>query len=259
MLIAEFVFAVLLLDRPTAPAAPPVAADVPAAPASSPAVTTATRLPDGRTAQLIPLGGARSTPVLERIAAELPGAADAITRFWGPDWRRDLVIVATGSDAQFTALAGGGADIAAATTSDRVVFAPGAAGMTDAALRIVVRHELFHHATRQVTAADAPRWLTEGVADYVARPRAAAPAPELLTALPTDADLDTAGATRSAAYDRAWWFATYVADRYGPQQLRALYVRACGPGHPDPATAIREVLGLGVDEVLGEWQRWPAR
>ena len=53
--------------------------------------------------------------------------------------------------------------------------------------------------------------------------------------LPTDADLDTAGATRTLAYDRAWWFARFVADRYGTDALRRLYVRACGPGHPDVA------------------------
>lgn len=257
-MIAEFVSAVLLLGRATAPAGPPIAA-VPPTAAAVPAAATVIRLPDGRTAQLIPMGGDRSAHLLERIAAELPGATEAVTRFWGPDWRRDLVIVATGTDAQFTALAGGGADIAAATTADRIVFAPGAARMTDDALRIVLRHELFHHATRGATAVDAPRWLTEGVADYIARPRTAPPSPDLLTGLPTDADLDTVGATRSLAYDRAWWFASYVADRYGPQQLRALYARACAPGHPDPATAVREVLHAGVDEVLAGWQRWAAR
>ncbi|EUA23932.1 peptidase MA superfamily protein [Mycobacterium xenopi 4042] len=38
----------------------------------------------------------------------------------------------------------------------------GAAAMSDAALRIVLRHELFHYAARADTALDAPRWLTEG-------------------------------------------------------------------------------------------------
>ena len=55
------------------------------------------------------------------------------------------------------------------------MFAPGAAAMSDASLRIVLRHELFHYASRAETAADAPRWLTEGVADFVARPLPAAP------------------------------------------------------------------------------------
>lgn len=216
-------------------------------------------LHDGRTAHLISLGGARSASLLARIGAQLDGAADAVTAFWGPQWRRDITVVATGSDAQFTALAGGGADIAAATTPERILFAPGAAGMTDDDLRIVVRHELFHYAAREDTAADAPRWLTEGVADYVARPRPQAPPAELRTTLPTDTDLDTAGATRSTAYDRAWWFATYVADRYGRDGLRALYVRACGLDHPDLATAVRDTLGADLDEVVAGWRHWQAR
>lgn len=215
------------------------------------------QLPDGRHAELIALGGARSAPLLRRIAAELPAAADAVSGFWGPDWRREVVIVATASDRQFAALAGGGADIAAATTAERIVFAPGAAAMTDEALRIVVRHELFHHAVRDVTAPDAPRWLTEGVADYLALPPAAASAPDARTGLPSDQELDTPGPTRTAAYDRAWRFATFVADRYGPQRLRALYVEACGPGHHDVATAVRDTLGADLDEVLAAWRHWP--
>lgn len=65
------------------------------------------QLPDGRHAELIALGGAHSAPLLNRIAAELPAAADAVSAFWGPDWRREVVVVATASDPQFAALAGG--------------------------------------------------------------------------------------------------------------------------------------------------------
>ena len=61
--------------------------------------------------------------------------------------------------------------------------------------------------------------------------------------LPTDADLDTPGAVRSLAYDRAWWFSRFVASRYGAESLRKLYVTACGPGHPDQTTAIKDALG----------------
>lgn len=257
LLVAEFISAALLLGRPQPPATIPPLAAVAEQPTASGPTTITTRLPDGRSAQFVALGGTRSAALLSRIAAELPSAADLVSRFWGPDWRREIVIVATGSDPQFAALAGGGADIAAATTADRIVFAPGAGGMTDVSLRIVLRHELFHHAVRQVTAADAPRWLTEGVADYLARPRDTAPPPDPATTLPTDGDLDTPGPTRSQAYDRAWRFAVYVADRYGPERLRALYERACGPGHPDVAIAVQDTLGAGVDEVLAGWRHWP--
>lgn len=226
---------------------------------SGAAETTRLSLPDGRTAALRGLGGARSTPLIERIEAELPEAAGAVTDFWGPDWPREIVVVVTESEEQFRVLAQGSPDIAAATTADGIMFAPGAASMSPAALRIVVRHELFHYAARQQTVADAPLWLTEGVADYVGRPADGWPGPEQaarLAQLPDDADLQTEGSDRSLAYDRAWWFSRYVADRYGPPTLRQLYLRACGPGHPDPDTAVRETLNAGLDEVLAQWRRW---
>jgi hypothetical protein len=36
-------------------------------------------------------------------------------------------------------------------------------------------------------------------------------------------------------------------------------VRACGPGHPDIATAARDTLGSDLDEVVAGWRHWQAR
>jgi hypothetical protein len=257
LLLVELIIAVALLLRPAATTAPP-----PAPPVTSSAPSLASQtltLRDGRSVTLLPLGGARSAALTARIAAELDTATEAVTAFWGDGWRRDVTIVATGTDEEFLALGGGGSDIAAATTPDRIVFAPGAAAMSDGALRIVVRHELFHYAARADTAVDAPRWLTEGVADFVGRPPQPRPGAERaadLARLPTDADLDTAGATRSLAYDRAWWFSRFVADRYGTPTLRRLYLAACGPGHRDVETAVRDTLGADLTQVAAAWRQW---
>ena len=260
LLLVELIVAVALLWRPqTTPAeiaspAPPLIAS------STPALTSHTlTLRDGRTATLLPLGGARSSGLITRIAAELDSATEAVTAFWGDGWRRDIEIVATGTDEEFAAMGTPGSDIAAATTPQRIVFAPGAADMSDGALRIVVRHELFHYAARADTAADAPRWLTEGVADFVGRPPQARPGPAVaadLARVPTDADLDAPGTTRSLAYDRAWWFSRFVADRYGMQTLRKLYLEACRAGHPDVTTAIRDTLGADMTQVVASWRQW---
>jgi hypothetical protein len=291
LLLAELILAATLVGRQQAAPHPSTPVTAPAA-LSTPAATTLT-LPDGRNVHLVSLlcssrahcllcssrahcllcssraqclGDQRTTPLLTRIAGQIGEAAEAVTAFWGADWPRDIVIAAAGSDEQFGALAGGGSDIAAATTGQHIVFAPGATAMSADALRIVLRHELFHYAARSVTAVDAPRWLTEGVADFVARPptpptagASALGAPPARAELPTDADLATAGPARSAAYDRAWLFTRYVADRYGTAALRALYVRACGAGHPDVATAVRDTLGDDMDVVLTRWAQWLAR
>jgi hypothetical protein len=256
LLLVELIVAVALLWRP-APAPAQVVSPAPAPVASSTPVLTphTLTLRDGRTATLLPLGGARSSALTARIAAELDAATDAVTAFWGDGWRRDIEIVAAGTDEEFAAMGTPGSDIAAATTPQRIVFAPGAAAMSDGALRIVLRHELFHYAARADTAADAPRWLTEGVADFVGRPPQPRPGPDLAK-IPTDADLDTPGATRSLAYDRAWWFSRFVADRYGMPTLRKLYLEACRPGHPDVATAIRDTLGADLTQVVASWRQW---
>lgn len=264
VLTAELVLATVLLLTVASPSLSPPPTARPSTPAVASTLppaepVTSLELPDGRTARLLALGGAQPSDLLQRLAAELPAAAAAVTAFWGPDWRPDIEIAVAGSDQQFSVLAGGAADIAATTTAQRIMFAPGAAGMSPAALRIVLRHELFHYAARSATAADAPRWLTEGVADYVGRPYTERPGPvqaEALAHLPTDADLDTPGTARSLAYDRAWWFSRYVADAYGVPALRELYLRACGPGHPDVATAVQAALGTDLDAVVAGWRRW---
>ena len=186
-------------------------------------------------------------------------AVRAVTEFWGADWPRDIVIVATASDEQFRALAGGGSDIAAATTGQRIVFAPGAAAHERCCTANCVAPRAFSlcrprgHRAGRSSLADRGRGRLRGQArGAAAGPRAG----RRVGAIPTDADLDTVGATRTLAYDRAWWFTRFVADRYGTSALRRLYERACGPGHPDIETAVSETLGADLGEVVADWRRW---
>lgn len=229
-----------------------------------------------RTVRLVSLGGSGADLVLARVAANIGAAVEAVVAFWGTDWPHEISVIAAGSDQQFRATAGGGlpsqwADIAAVTVAERVdpvhrdavaqriVFAPGAVHMSPSALRIVLTHELFHYAARVDTALAAPRWLTEGVADFVARPSAALPADAVSMTLPSDTELDTPGPQRSLAYDRAWWFARFVADTYGPAKLRDFYLATCGAGQLDLSTAARDVLGTDSTGLLARWQQWLTR
>lgn len=232
---------------------------------------------DDRSVVLENFGGQPGEALLSRVAANIGSAVDAVEAFWGTDWSHRIQVTATGSDRQFVELAGHDSadvaqwsDVAAVAVADRVdperrtavgqriVFAPGADTMSTPALRIVLTHELFHYAARTDTALDAPRWLTEGVADFVARPTgdpANATAGPVLE-LPTDADLDAPGPRRAQAYDRAWEFARFVAERFGTAKLRELYLTACGPGNVPPAVAVSLVLGVDLPELLAGWQQW---
>lgn len=249
-----------------------LSARTPPTPAEQPAPTM--ELSDGRTVRLVNEGGPRGDALLKRVSADIPAAVDTVVRFWGPDVERDITVVATGSEADFVRRAHldpqrRWSDIAAVAVADsvdltaaqavgqRIVLAPGAARMSDQAMRIVLAHELFHLAARPYTAVDAPRWFTEGVADFVARPPDALPPGAAAgTALPTDAELDVAGPARSAGYDRAWWFARFVAADFGVDGLRRLYTEAAGPGHSDFATALRAALGTDIDGLQARWERW---
>ena len=77
--------------------------------------------------------------------------------------------------------------------------------------------------------------------------------------LPSDIELDTPGPQRSLAYDRAWWFARFVADSYGAAKLRAFYLAACGVGHTDVLPAVRDVLGTDYAGVLERRKQWMLR
>lgn len=109
--------------------------------------------------------------------------------------------------------------------------------MSDCALRIVLRHKFFHFAARADTALDTPRWLTECVADYMGAPCCAQPRSCVGGNAGEDANgrrLRVVRAATSLAYDRAWWFARFIADTYGNATLRTLYLRVGGNGHQDP-------------------------
>jgi hypothetical protein len=268
VLIAELAAASMLLTRLPHPSSP---SPLPALSASAPSI-----LAGGRTVRLLSLGGTRTDGLLARVRAELGGAVDSVEWFWGTDWGHgddpEITVAATDSEARFLDQAHldirrRWADIAAvsvadevdlaerATSGQRIVFAPGASAMNDSALRIVLTHELFHLAARSDTALDAPRWLTEGVADFVARPPSAIPA-GTSAELPSDAALDESGVERSAAYDRAWWFARFVADTYGTDGLRRLYAAACGPHHADLAVAVQQTLGTDLPGLKLRWASW---
>ena len=211
----------------------------------------------------IVFGGAPG-PIRQRVTAQIGAAITAVDGFWGTDWPTEIVIETVDSDREFTARTGLSEPMAAAAVAgwvdpargiaagQAIVIAPGAAGIGDDALQTVLTHELFHYATRAHTALDAPRWLQEGVADYVARPAPRHPA--VPDRLPDDADFTGTGAALSAGYDRAWLLARFIAERYGPDRLRALYAAGAGPGHPDPDTALRRTLGVDPAELFAQWR-----
>ncbi|MGV9826186.1 MULTISPECIES: hypothetical protein [unclassified Gordonia (in: high G+C Gram-positive bacteria)] len=218
-----------------------------------------------------------------RVRGLLPGAVSAVTAFWGTEWPRRAVVVATAEPAEFGVAGSSTTDTqaaAAATTfgtvdrgvasGQRIVLTPSARDLASPVLGVVVRHELTHVATRTVTAADAPMWMTEGLAEYVGRKgtyvRLEDAAPDLAAAvraggpprqLPTNEQFAVSGPESALAYQSAWSLAAFVADRYGEVRLKALYRGVAASGVvARQDVAISTALGVTRAQLVASWQRW---
>ena len=212
------------------------------------------------------------------LALDLPDAVRDVSQAWGGDWRRAVVVVTTGSAAEFTAL-GGVSDsaVAAVSVSDeavaetpptgqRIVFSPEAATrLTESTRNSVLRHELTHVAARARTVTGSPMWVLEGFADYVGYRDARLPfdrvAPNLVRAhqpveVPDDAEF--AGDAATIAYEKAWSIWAFVADSFGGGTIVPLY-RALARGPVDAEgvdSVLAHTLGVSRADFVTRWNGW---
>lgn len=243
---------------------------------------------DGRLS--VVLGHPYQRGEVDQLAREIGPAVTAVSEVWGTEWAHEAVVAVASSGSEFAALThatGAVSDqVAAASVSDpflpgttptgqRIVFSAEAGKrLGPDGLRETLRHELTHVAARARTVDGSPQWVLEGFAEYCGQRDAERPftqvAPTLTASaragrLPADLPADRAfvpGPDNDAAlaYEQAWSVHAFVADRFGEQQLRALYLRfASGP--QDAAAidrGLRETLGLGHAEFVAAWREWVA-
>ncbi|MCS3879597.1 hypothetical protein M2359_003226 [Gordonia amarae] len=220
---------------------------------------------------------------VERARGLLPGAVRAVEAFWGVEWPRKVVVVATGTGRQFTQVSGApDADGAAAAATvftgidadktvrgQRIVLTPNAQQIPPPALGVVLRHEITHVATRSITSAKAPLWVTEGLAEYVGRKdtyrRLADAAPDLASAvrsgsgprtLPADADFAVSGPRAGLAYQSAWSLWAFIATRFGEDKLKSLYRKAAAGDAAVADAALSTELKITSGDLVTQWRRW---
>ncbi|MCC5481163.1 hypothetical protein [Streptomyces barringtoniae] len=234
------------------------------------------------------LGTGRTAAQLRGYASLADRAVPAVSRVWGTDWARHVVVLVPRSLQGMGGLLGSPAanyrGIAAVTTgeaggsgrapADRVVVNPEAyAILGDLGKQVVLTHETTHVATRAHTTAATPLWLSEGYADWIGylgtgrTPTEAAP--ELTRAvqdghppaeLPTDGDFGFTSdpAELARAYEGGWLACRMIADRWGTARLDAFY-RAVG-AHEKRAGAVEDalkrVLGTTPGEFTGQWRAY---
>ncbi|MBM7515386.1 hypothetical protein [Nocardioides nitrophenolicus] len=134
------------------------------------------------------------------------------------------------------------------------------------AAQVVMTHEAVHALTDAIAARQAPLWLVEGFADYVALRDVDLPltrtAGQIATevrqdgvpkTLPQDGDFDPSASHLGGVYEAAWLVCVTIAEHAGERALVDLYeqVRAGG----EPADALREHAGWTEAELTAAWQQ----
>ena len=225
---------------------------------------------------------------LPRLVAAVDAAVPVVTGVWGANWARQVAVLVPASDAELAALVGSGSaltDISAVAVSDaedpahsarsgqRLVLNPRALGeLSPAGLRVVLQHEITHLASAASTGQATPRWLVEGLAEYVGNlgsaQSAQAAASELRqevaggtlpAALPSDNAFVPGSNRLPQVYEEAWLACRLIAARGGETGLVRIY-RLVGAS-PDVsstavAAALRQVLHLSTAAFTEQWRTY---
>lgn len=234
------------------------------------------------------LGVGQQRKVLRSYADIADDAVPAVTDAWGSDWARRVVVEVPESLAGMGELLGTPASnyqgIAAVTTgeaggsgaapADRVIVNPEAYGVLGAfGKQVVLTHETAHVATRAVTSAATPLWLSEGYADWTGyrdtgrTPQEAAPELQQAvqngsapTTLPDDADFGFSGDSGklARAYESGWLACRMIAEQWDEKKLNAFYAAVGGHKQRTGAVdgALRSVLGIDEQDFLARWRAY---
>ncbi|MEO6886266.1 MAG: hypothetical protein ABI232_08290 [Jatrophihabitantaceae bacterium] len=241
------------------------------------------------TASLV-LGHIQNAGQLTKIASVVDAAVPAVTSVVGSGWTQRVAVLVPTSVDEMTALTatattGVVVDVSAVSVTDgedpvsnepygqRLVLNP--KGLTDLSTigaQIVIRHEITHLATAAQTADTTPRWLVEGLAEYVGNLGSGQPvrtaAAELTAlvahgkvpaALPTDDALASASKGAAAAYEQAWLACRLIAARVGQVALMRFYDAvgtATAPPGPVMAAAMNGVLHESLSSFTAQWRAY---
>lgn len=201
------------------------------------------------------LGHPASLSLMRTLAAEADAAVPRVTRIWGADWARRVVILVPSTQDELSSIVhnvGSLDQIAAVATAevkndtgrpdpvgDRVlVNPPNFAKLGPLGRRVVLTHEITHVATRPSSGDDVPEWLVEGFADYVgysgtdvavhvaARElRADVLAGRVPKDLPDDVDFAGSDPRLAQVYEESWLACRMLSERWGEPMLVSFYRR----------------------------------
>ena len=231
------------------------------------------------------LGHLENAIRLSSLAAAADAAIPAVTRVWGRDWSMRVAVLVPATAAELDALVGShtSTDVEAVAVTDgldpvsrqpfgqRLVIVPGALGRLSAVgQQIVVRHEVTHLASAASTAESTPRWLVEGLAEYVgelASPqsthtiagelRKEISAGYVPPALPEDSEFTATTTRLPQVYQESWLACRLIAARAGMSGLVRFYRlvgTALAPPEQALAAAFAQVLHETQAAFVAQWR-----
>ncbi|MDX8050262.1 basic secretory protein-like protein [Lentzea sp. BCCO 10_0798] len=149
-------------------------------------------------------------------------------------WPQRVAVVVPATDSELVSLVGPAfADMAGVAIRDgsgqRVVLnRVRAAALSDVELGVLLRHEITHVATRDLTSDSAPLWLVEGFADWVAFHGTGLPLRQAAPLLKPDVSalpVDFGGSGRDLAYQQAYSIMVYLESRLGERGVVDFFLR----------------------------------
>ena len=227
--------------------------------------------------------GVQSRSRLERFARTTDQAVPRVTRAWGEDWARFVVVLVPSTQGQMERVVGVDAEsqgaVAAVTTSvgraapadaSHIVVNPDTFDKIGSLGRLVVLTHETTHVAAHATVSSMPVWLSEGFADYVGFHESglstAVVAQEFLSevrrsgppaALPTAAEFDPQAKGLDQAYESAWTACRYIAYRWGERDLVEFYKAMDGvTTRADEKQAYASALDTTPEEFLAGWRSY---
>lgn len=242
-----------------------------------------------RRSDVLVLGAPSQRATMTQVARDVQAAVGRVDAVWGTKWPRRAVVLVPATTRQMALIDDYRGDLRsiAALTSAEVSTSAGSPApvgdritinpanwplLSEIGAAVVIRHELTHVASRAVTGAQTPAWLSEGLADYVgfrdahisvevaaAALKRLVDAGEVPSALPTNRDFRSSNSQLAAHYEAAWLACRYIAARFGQAALVRFY-RAVGTSSQGSrvavADALRSVLHLRLDKLVAGWRHY---
>lgn len=228
------------------------------------------------------LGHPAAQRLLNDVARLTDAAVPRVSRVWGTDWARRVVVLVPATQKEASAILGESLDlsrIAAVAVAElpgdtgqravgnRIIVNPATfAKLAPNGRRVVLTHETTHVATRDASRPGMPTWLVEGFADYVGylgtglSPRqicrelaADVRAGRAPMELPDDATFDGANTGLAQAYEASWIAVRMIVERTGEDSLVEFYREA---GRTSVDDAMRTVLDTTPETFTAAWRSY---